>query len=84
MYKEIMSYEVVVLRNFEMVMGINSSLFDPQNLAKYHGDTMVDIVTQDAKANVMDRSPKSLQLKSTKRLADFVEYQASKRELKLQ
>jgi hypothetical protein len=42
---EILSKDVVILRNFEVVMGINSSLFDPTNLAKYYGEEIVDIVT---------------------------------------
>ena len=43
--QEILSYEVVVLRNFDIVHGIKSSCFLPANLAKEYGDNVVDIVT---------------------------------------
>ena len=45
MYKEILSYDVVVLRNFETTVKIDSDKFSAENLAKLYGDTMVDIVT---------------------------------------
>ena len=45
MIKEIMSYEVVLLRSFELVMGIDSAKFQAQNLAEHYGDAVVDIVT---------------------------------------
>jgi hypothetical protein len=44
---------VVVLRNFEIVMGINSALFNPSELSKKYGDTLVDVVTQDPTTTLM-------------------------------
>ena len=61
---EILEEDVVVLRNFETTCKIDSDKFSSDNLAKFYGDTIVDVVTQDATAQFMDRSPKSEQFKS--------------------
>jgi hypothetical protein len=57
--EEILREEVVILRNFEMVIGCKPGVFKPERLAKQYGDTIVDVVSQDPTANVMDRSPRA-------------------------
>jgi hypothetical protein len=44
MIREILSKDVCILRNFEIAMGIKSTLFDAEVLGERYGDAIVDIV----------------------------------------
>ena len=53
MVKEILEQDVCILRNFEIALGINSTLFDAELLSTKYGGAQVDIVTQDPNASLM-------------------------------
>jgi hypothetical protein len=62
--KKILEEDVVVLRNFESVFRIQKDLFKPSHLSARYGATVVDVITQDPNASVMNESPQSWQVKS--------------------